>query len=287
MEKDLFASPTLMMPIYFIVRKLLHDGHRDQAVSFLVSVLEEADARGYFSRMKMDMLLMWLHNPLKDTKMGQNMKKRNPELADFVIPSDFPNTKEKEIIRSANILKSSQERLLIEDPLNRIKNLTASNVEEFLENFDVALNQITLSRQMVSMPNEFMEKLVTSATDSQKLDVFTKFKNVFKLAADQRYVLKLYLDYVAELIECDETQNLLTVMGSLRDYLKLVEDASTIGMNRGMKESKETGLTTFLLPKCSRVMIRPGLTEIRIRSPSKQDMGESKRLSRSGVLCQE
>ena len=89
----------------------------------------------------------------------------------------------------------------------------------FLESFGPHLDRINTEQFIESVPNEKTQNMIHDCDSSSKLDLFTKEKDVFKLAESQFFVLGEYLKYSNELIENDQIENLKMVLTHLRKYL--------------------------------------------------------------------
>ena len=89
----------------------------------------------------------------------------------------------------------------------------------FLESFGPHLDRINTEQFIESVPNEKIQNMIHNCDSSSKLDLFTKEKDVFKLAESQFFVLGEYLKYSNELIENGQIENLKMVLTHLRKYL--------------------------------------------------------------------
>ena len=89
----------------------------------------------------------------------------------------------------------------------------------FLESFGPHLDKINIEQFIESVSNEKIQNMIHDCDSLSKLDLFTKEKDIFKLAESQFFVLGEYLKYSNELIENGEIENLKMVLDHLRKYL--------------------------------------------------------------------
>ena len=87
----------------------------------------------------------------------------------------------------------------------------------FVESFGPHLNRINTEQFIDSVSNEKIQNMIHDS--SSKLDLFTKEKDIFKLAESQFLVLGEYLNYSNELIQNGQIENLKIVLDHLRKYL--------------------------------------------------------------------
>ena len=89
----------------------------------------------------------------------------------------------------------------------------------FLESFGPHLDKINIEQFIESVSNEKIQNMIHDCDSLSKLDLFTKEKDIFKLAESQFFVLGEYLKYSNELIENGQIENLKIVLDHLRKYL--------------------------------------------------------------------
>ena len=89
----------------------------------------------------------------------------------------------------------------------------------FLESFGPHLDKINTEQFLDSISNRKIENMIDACDSSSKLELFTIYNDIFKIAKSQFFVVGEYLKYSNELIENGEFDKLKMVLEHLRKYL--------------------------------------------------------------------
>ena len=172
----------------------------------------------------MEFLTSYPSNVTKMLSKNGRISSSDVEILKTSFPSDFPNAAEVEKLKNSKISKKTFEIMHFMNFKRAVDNMIEYRMDEnwratFLESFGPQLDRINNEQFIESVPNEKIQNMIHECDSSSKLDLFTKEKDIFKLAESQFFVLGEYLKYSDELIENGQIENLKKVLDHLRRYL--------------------------------------------------------------------
>jgi len=217
-----------MAELNLLIRKLIRNENRDSAIQLIESIIQRIEAKNKTfdtnAHLFMEYLTSYPPNVAKMISKNSRISSADVEILKSSFPSNFPNSTEVQRLKNSKISKKTFEVMHFMNFKRAVDNMIEYRMDEnwrstFLEAFGPHLDRINTEQFIESVSNEKIQNMILDCDSTSKLDLFTKEKDIFKLAESQFFVLGEYLKYSNELIEDGQIENLKKVLVHLRKYL--------------------------------------------------------------------
>merc|ERR1712176_986399 len=122
-----------------------------------------------------------------------------PDLAKVSFPADFPLLHERSLLENVQVAEKSKAKLVID----KFQDLLLKTIDDpaiipsLIRQFGADFDQISSNHNMEPLSCQQMDQLMKNIrAQGLEDEVFNKYDAIFKLAVDQRYIVKVYLDYI-------------------------------------------------------------------------------------------